>query len=908
MAELLRKDLYYCKACPSSFSRYTKLKCHMASHTIEENIVYGDIFTCTWSSPKKQVKQVKQAEHHCLVCHKRYLHSGYYKKHLWNAHNIHVKSIPDPIRQSEKLSDECRGLAKFVRGRRRDRTPITTECRKRKYYECSVCRKTMTQPSSLKAHKRIHTGERPYQCPICSKTFTFYQCLWNHSWSHKDKNSFPCDKCPKKFRYYQTLWTHYKIHTDDKPFACGMCKLRFTNSSHLMYHMKEHPEYLKAKIKSCGNRDLMTSDVNEMPFMCEICCKSFRLKVSLTSHMEKCHSFSSATKPQISFQNKVKCVDFSLRRNSTGPAQKPKRGPGRPTKHIGLEEGKKIVNSKQCKILSKLYQICPGPAQKPKRVHGRPRKYVGLEEVKEKVDSKQCKIPMTLHPICPGPAQKPKRGRGRPRKYARLEEVNKKINSKQCKLPMKLYHICPNCNKISTYCVCNTVLNAEQVCKPSHSTHEFNGKSQVHHPQCENGTSFDKNARISDENIFPKLSLRRSRRLRGQRMMVLECKTCLGLTSASKPRERLKHHVRTNLYKCQHCSKSYKYKSWLSRHQYLEHRDTQKDTFKKDRLKKKLYEESTCTCSFCGTKFLSCNDYKDHSVCQSCTCGQQFQCAFVFCSHVSKCSEDNAIAWEGITNQNHESGDSTVIFCNEESVCDDLMNQSRNNLATEELQEVSQMITDEFPKDIETNYCLLSSATSADFYQSEGWCMQLISDSFSSKDSSSTATIDQAKQNSLSDAEIPLLAPQDPWFVPQDPLLASQYPLPALQESLLAPQDPLFVPEDSVPAPQDPLPAPQDQLLASQDPLPAPQDPLLASQDPLLASGSSKFNTETSGISVFNSNVKSCKELDYFVEADQKSIGIKQNCQCILCGQQFSSLSELTTHRTNHVSDQENLG
>ncbi|XP_063861886.1 zinc finger protein Xfin-like isoform X2 [Scylla paramamosain] len=777
MAQLLKKDLYYCKACQSSFSRYTKLQHHMASHTVEENLLYGDVFSCTWSSPKKQVKQVKQvkqAEHHCPVCQKRYLHSGYYKKHMWNAHGGHVKSIPGSVSKSEKVSDGYKDPVKFMRGRRRDRTPITTECRKRKYYECSVCRKMMTQSSTLKAHKRIHTGERPYQCPICSKTFTFYQCLWNHSWSHKTRESFPCDKCPRKFRYYQTLWNHYKVHTDDKLFACDMCKMRFTNSRQLMYHMKEHPEYFKVKIKSFGTRDLRTSDTNEMPFICEICCRSFRLKVSLTSHMEKCHSFSNATKSQMSFQRKEKYKNISLQEDNTGPAQKPKRG------------------------------------------RGRPRKYIGLEEVK------------------------------------------RNVNSKHCKIPMKQYHICPNCNKISTYCVCNTVLKSEQVCKLSPPTYDFNGKNQIHHPQCENETSFDLNARIedfprnsfSDQNIFPKSSLRRSGRLRGERVMMLDCKTCQLLTSTSEHRKHLKQHAITSLYKCQHCSKNYKSKSWLSRHQYLVHRDTQRDSLKKDRLIKKLDGKNTCTCSFCGTKFLSCSDYKDHIIFQSCTCGQQFQCAYIFCFHASKCKLDNP-AWEGKVGQNRESGDPTLIFSSEESVHDDLMNQSSNTLATEETREVSQMFTDELTKDIDTNDCLLSSVTSADLYHSERWCMQHISDSYSSKNSPVIATIDQAKQNSSSDTGDTMLVPQHPWFVPQDPLLVLQ--------------------------------------------------------DPLLVPGYSEFISEASERSVLNSKVRSCEELDNLARVEEKQIDIKYSYQCILCGQRFSCLSELTTHSVNHVSDQGNL-
>ncbi|XP_045133224.1 zinc finger protein 678-like isoform X2 [Portunus trituberculatus] len=716
MAQSRRKDLYPCKACQKSFSRYTKLQHHMTFHTVEENMLYGDVFSCTWSSPKKQMRQVKRVQHHCAICQKRYLHSGYYKKHMWNAHEIHVKSIPLTVSKCEGLSDGCKDSRMVMKGRRKDRTSITTKCRQRNRYECSVCRKTMTQFSTLKAHQRIHTGERPYQCQICSKTFTFYQCLWNHSWSHKTQKSFPCDKCPKKYHYYQNLWNHYKVHSDHKLFTCGMCKMNFTNSSELIYHMKDHPEYLEAEIKSCGTRDLMTSDMNEMPFMCDICCRSFRLKVSLMSHMKKCHSFSNAIKPQLSFQKREKCKDIALQENSTGLAPKAKRGCGSPRKS----------------------------ATKPQMSFQRRKKHKDI----------------ALQENSTGPAPKPKRGCCRPRKHTGLEKLKRDVINKQYKKHMKENPICSGCNKTSTYCVCIAVLN--------------------------------------DKRIFPESSLRRSSRLRGEKLTLSKCKTCCQwFASVSEYKEHLKQHAVTNLFKCKHCRKNYKSKSWLSRHLYFIHRDTLGESFKKVKLIKKLDGKNNCTCSYCGTRFLSYSDYKNHIFCQSCTCGQQFQCAYIFFSHASKCTGSNAPVWKGPVDQSQESGDSTLIFRIKESVHDDLLNQNNNSFAGEEIREASHIFTAELAEDIDTNDSFLSSPPSADLYMSERWCMQLTSDSYSSKNLPVTATIDQAKENGSSDAGDTLLVPRNPWFisqnpwdVPQDPLLTPQDKLSASWDTLLVRGDP----------------------------------------------------------------------------------------------------------------------
>ena len=295
----------------------------------------------------------------------------------------------------------------------------------------------------------------------------------------------------------------------------------------------------------------------------------------------------------------------------------------------------------------------------------------------------------------------------------------------------KKQDICPNCNKISTYCVCITVLKGGEVSRLLPSINDLNGKSQVHHPQYEIETSFDLNGKknsiksFSDKNSFPKSSLRRSSRLKGEKLKLVKCKTCMCFNSVSEHEEHLKQHAITNLYKCKHCSKNYKSKAWLSKHQCLVDRDKLKNSFKKDRLIKKLDGRNACTCSFCDTKFISYSDYRAHIISQSCTCGQRFQCAYIFCSHTSKCM-GNAPVWECIVDQNQESGDSDLIFSSK-GVHNDLVNQSSNNL-TEEIRESSHMFTDEFVEDIDTDDSLLSSATSAELYLSDGWCMQFISD------------------------------------------------------------------------------------------------------------------------------------------------------------------------------------
>ncbi|XP_028308000.1 oocyte zinc finger protein XlCOF6.1-like [Gouania willdenowi] len=205
---------------------------------LEDPGTSGPTHVSVHSFPSFSRSQMDQDSYCCSICGRLY-------------------NISTELQRSHKPPhcDDCNKRSQVLK-RPREATP----------FSCVTCGKSFTNPSSLRQHSMIHTGEKPHFCPVCGKRFRQQSTLINHKRIHTGERPHSCDTCGKSFSRRSHLLVHMRIHTGEKPCCCQICGKTFRDLSNLLRHNKTHSA--------------------EKPFSCSTCGKGFNQQNHLMLHLQ----------------------------------------------------------------------------------------------------------------------------------------------------------------------------------------------------------------------------------------------------------------------------------------------------------------------------------------------------------------------------------------------------------------------------------------------------------------------------------------------------------------------------------------------------------------------------------------------------------------------------------------------
>ncbi|XP_032082751.1 zinc finger protein 408 isoform X1 [Thamnophis elegans] len=181
---------YVCPDCGKSFARRPSLRIHRKTHQV------------------KQPSSTTSSTYQCVICGRHLANPGSLRNHM----RLHTGERP---------------------------------------YTCPFCPKSFRQQGNLRGHLRLHTGERPFHCHFCGDAFPQRPELLRHLISHTGE-AYLCTVCGKALRDPHTLRAHERLHTGERPFRCHLCPKSYPLATKLRRHQKAHHGDKPHQYNVCG--------------------------------------------------------------------------------------------------------------------------------------------------------------------------------------------------------------------------------------------------------------------------------------------------------------------------------------------------------------------------------------------------------------------------------------------------------------------------------------------------------------------------------------------------------------------------------------------------------------------------------------------------------------------------------
>lgn len=297
-----RYKYYICEVCGHVSFTYSSYKDHRVIHSI--NLTNKD---------NKDVNKVQKTRLSCEICHGTFKSNKNRKKHMDTVHNVtlvkcelcgknmkssNLKAHMRLLHNDNKIVCEiCRKVFKTKKYLQVHKKYVHTD----KRWPCSMCDRVFKGEFLVKWHmKKDHVysssgsdgnknktkpsrsegdnkRSKPpiHVCPFCAKSVSNRYIERHMKLFHSDCEGIKCKDCDKVCLSVEHLKLHFRDSHSDKKYMCEFCAASFRNSSMLRVHL-----------------NTVHSDARN--YKCNICDKTFKIKVGLKKHLyvhEPVHRF-----------------------------------------------------------------------------------------------------------------------------------------------------------------------------------------------------------------------------------------------------------------------------------------------------------------------------------------------------------------------------------------------------------------------------------------------------------------------------------------------------------------------------------------------------------------------------------------------------------------------------------------